>query len=85
MIPPDDRGLLLGDGLFETVLSRAGDLVALGEHLERMAAGCAVLGLPAPDRGEAEALMRRAVSDAGLDGARAAVRLTLTAGSGGRG
>ncbi|MCI3135369.1 aminotransferase class IV [Phenylobacterium aquaticum] len=55
MIPLDDRGLLLGDGLFETVLAVNGDLVRLEAHLDRMAAGCAVLGLPAPDRGEAEA------------------------------
>lgn len=85
MIPLDDRGLLLGDGLFETVLWRAGEPVALDEHLERMVAGCVMLGLPAPDLAQAEALMRRAVSEARLDGARAAVRLTFTAGSGGRG
>lgn len=85
MIGFDDRGLLLGDGLFETVLARAGELVDLEAHLARMTAGCAVLGLPAPDPAQAQALMRRAVSDAGLDGARAAVRLTLTAGAGGRG
>ncbi|MBP7816203.1 MAG: aminotransferase class IV [Phenylobacterium sp.] len=85
MIPLDDRGLLLGDGLFETMLWRAGELVAVDDHLERMAAGCAILGLPAPDRVQAKALMRQAVSEAGLDGERAAVRLTLTAGSGGRG
>lgn len=85
MIGLDDRGLLLGDGLFETVLARAGKLVDLDAHLDRMAAGCAVLGLPAPDTAEAEAMMRRAVSDAGLEGARASVRLTWTAGSGGRG
>ena len=29
MIPSDDRGFTLGDGLFETVLARAGELVAL--------------------------------------------------------
>ncbi|CAN5677335.1 aminotransferase class IV [soil metagenome] len=85
MIPLDDRGLLLGDGLFETVLARAGELVELGAHLERMTAACAVLGLPAPDGGEAERLMRRALVEAGLETARAAVRLTYTAGSGGRG
>ncbi|WP_310542445.1 aminotransferase class IV [Phenylobacterium sp.] len=85
MIGFDDRGLLLGDGLFETVLARAGELVDLDAHLARMADGCAVLGLPAPDPAEAEALMRRAVSEAGLATARAAVRLTLTAGPGGRG
>ncbi|MBR7621588.1 aminotransferase class IV [Phenylobacterium sp. 20VBR1] len=84
-IPLDDRGLLLGDGLFETVLARSGELVALAAHLDRMVAGCVVLGLPAPDRGEAERLMRRALVEAGLETARAAVRLTYTAGSGGRG
>ena len=83
MIPFDDRGLLLGDGLFETVLARSGELVALSSHLDRMAAGCAALGLPALDRAEAEALMRRALVE--LDAERAAVRLTCTAGSGGRG
>ncbi|MDB5424808.1 MAG: 4-amino-4-deoxychorismate lyase, partial [Phenylobacterium sp.] len=47
--------------------------------------GCAILSLPAPDPDAAEALMRRALADTGLEGSRAAVRLTLTAGSGGRG
>ncbi|CAN5752107.1 aminotransferase class IV [soil metagenome] len=84
-IPLADRGLLLGDGLFETVLARAGELVELAAHLERMAAGCGVLGLPAPDGDQAERLMRQALAQAGLEGARAAVRLTQTAGSGGRG
>jgi branched-chain amino acid aminotransferase/4-amino-4-deoxychorismate lyase len=85
VIPPDDRGLTLGDGLFETVLARCGELVRLGAHLDRMIAGCAVLGLPEPDRAEAERLMRQALAAAGLGDERAAVRLTLTAGSGGRG
>jgi len=84
-IPADDRGFTLGDGLFETLLARAGELVRLQAHLERLTDGCAVLGLPAPDRAEAERLMRRTLAEAGLGEARAAVRLTLTAGSGGRG
>ena len=83
MIPMDDRGLLLGDGLFETLLARDGELVAADTHLDRMAEGCAVLGLPAPDRDEAMRRMGEAL--AGVTGDRAAVRLTLTAGSGGRG
>ncbi|RZJ84339.1 MAG: 4-amino-4-deoxychorismate lyase, partial [Brevundimonas sp.] len=43
-IPHDDRGLLLGDGLFETVLAVDGELVGLAAHLDRMAGGCAVMG-----------------------------------------
>lgn len=82
MIPPDDRGLLLGDGLFETLLAIDGQLVRPAAHLDRMAAGCAVLGLPPLDRAQAERLMAQALVAAPP---RAAVRLTLTAGSGGRG
>uniref|UniRef100_UPI0025EEB213 aminotransferase class IV n=1 Tax=uncultured Caulobacter sp. TaxID=158749 RepID=UPI0025EEB213 len=85
MIPPfslpgDDRGLLLGDGLFETMLVLDGDLPHLSAHLDRMAAGCALLGLPF-DRAEAE----RIAHEAAPVGGRFAIRLTLTAGSGGRG
>ena len=83
LIPHDDRGLLLGDGLFETVLAVNGVLVGLAAHLDRMTAGCAVVGLPPPDRMLAERLMREAL--AGMAAPRVAVRLTLTAGSGGRG
>lgn len=79
-IPVDDRGLLLGDGLFETMLALDGGLPHLAAHLERMAAGCEVLNLPF-DRAEAERLACEAAPREG----RFAVRLTLTAGSGGRG
>lgn len=79
-IPVDDRGLLLGDGLFETMLALEGVLPHLAAHLDRMAAGCEVLNLPF-DRAEAERLVRGAAPAAG----RFALRLTLTAGSGGRG
>lgn len=81
MIPLDDRGLLLGDGLFETMLAVDGAIPAIEAHLDRMAAGCATLGLPALDRAAASALCLAAPPVSG----RAAVRLTLTAGSGGRG
>jgi branched-subunit amino acid aminotransferase/4-amino-4-deoxychorismate lyase len=85
VINSDDRGFTLGDGLFETLLAEGGELRREDTHLERMTAGCAVLGLPAPDRGLARSVMRQALADADLTGVRAAVRLTLTAGGGGRG
>lgn len=84
-LPTDDRGLLLGDGLFETLLAIDGRLICCSEHLARMAAGCEVLGLPAPDMAAARRLMEDALASAGVSRGRAAVRLTLTAGSGGRG
>jgi branched-chain amino acid aminotransferase/4-amino-4-deoxychorismate lyase len=85
MIPLDDRGLLLGDGLFETMLAVDGAIPAIEAHLDRMAAGCLTLGLPALDRETARALCLAAPLVAPLASGRAAVRLTLTAGSGGRG
>lgn len=85
MIPADDRGLTLGDGLFETVLAVAGAFARLDAHLDRMAAGCTVIGLPAPDPQAVASEMRRALAMAGLEEARAAVRVSYTAGSGGRG
>lgn len=85
MIPADDRGFTLGDGVFETVLADAGRLVAWPEHLARLARSAALLGLPPPSAQEARAGAEAALADAGLQGGRAAVRLTWTAGSGGRG
>ena len=79
-VPADDRGLTLGDGLFETILARDGELVLFEAHLARMDAGCLALDLPPPDPEEALRLCRSAAGPG-----RMAVRLTLTAGSGGRG
>jgi 4-amino-4-deoxychorismate lyase len=45
-IPLDDRGLQYGDGLFETLLLRAGKPRFLEQHLARLAHGCARLGIP---------------------------------------
>ena len=84
-IAPDDRGFTLGDGLFETVLAEDGVLDLWSEHVERMKRGCATLGLPAPEEAHLRAGALAALEAAGLTRARAAVRLSWTAGRGGRG
>jgi branched-subunit amino acid aminotransferase/4-amino-4-deoxychorismate lyase len=84
-IPIDDRGLLLGDGLFETLLADHGELDAFDAHAERMVRGCAVLGLPAPETDRLRVAALAILDERSLTGERAAVRLTWTAGSGGRG
>jgi aminodeoxychorismate lyase len=84
-IPSDDRGFLLGDGLFETLLALAGRPLFLTEHLARLVRGCAVLGLPPPEEPVVRRAVDQALAVAGLTDGRAAVRLTWTAGSGGRG
>jgi len=84
-LPVDDRGFLLGDGVFETVLARDGSLIFWNAHVQRLTNACAALGLPAPDSADLLTAARAALADSGLQNARAAVRLTWTAGSGGRG
>lgn len=81
-VPADDRGLLLGDGLYETLLAEDGALRHFELHLQRLTRGCGVLGLAPPTAEAARAAAGAALGRAGLSAGRAAVRLTLTAGSG---
>jgi branched-chain amino acid aminotransferase len=78
-IAPSDRGFLLADGVFETVRAAGGDLVWLADHLVRLHAGAALLGIPVPLSDDAIAAgLRDLVRANNLpDGA---VRLTLTRG-----
>lgn len=76
-----DRGLLYGDGLFETVLFVDGAAPLWPRHCTRLERGAQRLRLPLPP---AEQLYQDAVAvSAGL--ARAAVRITVTRGVGARG
>jgi len=75
-----DRGLLLGDGLFETILAVDGVPENLDAHLQRMIRGCAVIGLDPPDEEVARKGAEDALDAAGLQQGRAAIRLTLAAG-----
>lgn len=81
-IDPRDRGLLLGDGLFETVRVRDGHLRLWSAHFARLAAGAAALGIPLPDTDLPAAIAVLLEANALTD---AAVRLTLTRGVGPRG
>ncbi len=84
-VEASDRGLLLGDGLFETVLWTDGRLDRFDAHAARLIAGCEVLDLPAPAEARLRAAAMEAISRGVLETTRAAVRLTWTAGPGGRG
>lgn len=80
-IPAHDRGLMYGDGLFETVLFVDGAAPLWQRHRARLEAGAARLGLVLPP---ADALLVIA-QQAGSGLARAAVRITITRGIGERG
>jgi len=49
-IPIDDRGFLLGDGVFETGRLFRGGYFRLEHHLDRLAEGAAALRIPLPSR-----------------------------------
>jgi branched-chain amino acid aminotransferase len=44
-----DHGILVGDGVFETIKAVRGEAFALTRHLERLATSAIGLGLPGPD------------------------------------
>jgi branched-subunit amino acid aminotransferase/4-amino-4-deoxychorismate lyase len=83
-IPLDDRGLLLADGLFETLRLEGGRALLLEEHLARWRQGAALLGLAAPPpRPRLEVLIAEAVARSGSGAG--ALRLNVSRGGAGRG
>lgn len=83
-IDATDRGVLLGDGLFETLAVIGGQALRLDRHLARLASGAAYLGMPVPaSRVEIGGAIRELAAALG-DGAGSA-RVTLLRGGGPRG
>lgn len=74
-----DRGLLFGDGLFETMLSRRGRVFRLAQHLARMREGMQILrmGLD-PDDLDLSSAVSSTVDESAFNESR--VRLTVTRG-----
>lgn len=80
-VPPDDRGLNYGDGLFETCAVRDGRPLLWERHLERLHRGCRQLKIPPPAAGTLNEEVRRICRHH----QQAVVKVLLTRGSGGRG
>lgn len=83
-IDPADRGFLLGDGLFETMVGEAGAVRELARHYARLCAGAALLRLKVPcSQNDLTQAIAQVLAENGLS--RAVLRLTLTRGVGPRG
>jgi 4-amino-4-deoxychorismate lyase len=80
-VDPADRGLAFGDGLFETMAVKDGQVRWLALHLDRLEHGCRRLAIPAPARGTLEHELRTHCPRAG----RAVAKLIVTRGAGPRG
>lgn len=76
-----DHGLLLGDGVFDTLAVRDGHPLHLERHLRRLRAATARLNIaPLPDDADIAEAIAALVADQDLP--RARVRITITPGSG---
>ncbi len=86
-IDPSDRGFLLGDGLFETMAVRRGKIAFADLHFDRLVRGAAALDINLPYvAGDLVSAVSTVLRENDLaDHDRAAVRLTLTRGTGPRG
>ena len=79
-----DRGVLLGDGLFETMAVQNAQVFDLDAHLERLASGLGVLGfVQAVDLSKLRAGIARYI--AAEEASCAVLRVTVTRGAGPRG
>lgn len=77
----NDRGLLYGDGVFETIAVRAGRPLYLGEHFARLYEGCRGLGIVLP----AEGLLKQEALSICKGADRAVLKIIVTRGAGARG
>jgi branched-subunit amino acid aminotransferase/4-amino-4-deoxychorismate lyase len=89
-LPTDDRGLLLGDGVFATLRALDGQLLDFDAHHQRLTEACEALRLPLITAGDMRQLCLEAVAalvvpENSAPQSDLIVRFTVTAGSGGRG
>jgi branched-chain amino acid aminotransferase len=85
-VSAEDRGWLIGDAVFETVLIDSGAPAFLDRHLERMRRGCAILGIDRRlDADELHGAIAMTAEKNALGDRRAACRMTLSRSGGPRG
>ncbi|MCH7823499.1 MAG: aminotransferase class IV, partial [Acidobacteria bacterium] len=80
-----DRGFVLGDGLFETLLVRRGRPILWRQHIDRLLASGSVFHLPLPvdfveRAGDAAHVVLEHADEPSLE--RGTLRITVTRGSG---
>lgn len=80
MVSACNRGLLYGDGIFETVRVYNGMPFMLDAHIDRMAGGCSVIRMTPPEADEIRGAARQVLDANGLTGD-AYLRITVTRGA----
>ena len=80
-VPASDRGFSYGDGVFRTLRARKGEPLHWALHYAKLREDCTALNIPCPE----SVLLLREVRAATAAESDAAVRITITRGSGTRG
>lgn len=75
-----DHGLLLGDSLFETILTEQNDARLVDRHIQRLLHSAEAIGLNAPDAELLQSAIKEVIDPAAAGNGR--LRITLTAGDG---
>lgn len=85
LIAAADQAIVMGLGVFETLVAHGGRLFAFDRHLDRLEMSASVMGLPTPDREAIAEDMGKALVESGFHKTeKSRIRLTLTAGIGDR-
>lgn len=77
----DDRGLMYGDGLFETIAVRNQQFEFWQRHMQRLLDGCQRLNIPTPDPQQLLSEAHQLISGR----TEAVIKIIITRGQGGRG
>ena len=80
-ISPDDRGFLLGDGLYEVIRSYDGYLFKAREHISRMQKGLEELRIPNPFNGDLISILEKLIHRNGLQDTDATLYIQATRGA----
>lgn len=80
-LSPFDHGFTVGDGVFETLLSRGGRFVGLTEHWERLNRSCQALDIESPSLEQMRTALLEVMAATGLT-QDARLRFTVTSGEG---
>lgn len=79
-VSPRDHGLIVGDGVFETMRVISGQAFALRRHVDRLGRSAAAMGLERPDPEQVRAAVDELLAISELS--RGRLRITFSSGSG---